>query len=112
MFSMARPVQHRTGVKTLLPILATVTLLALLGHFVADAGNLWPNATPSVASNSGFRHESGARHDAASTLHTGFAVAIHLTIATPLVLSVLQVSAFPHLVLRRFSPPLLPPKAS
>jgi len=109
---MARPLPQQAGIHILLPIVAAITLLALLGHFVADAANLWASANPPATSNSGLQHGSGARQDAASTLHTGFAVALHLIFATPIVLSMLQIMVFPHLLLRQFSPPLLPPKAS
>ena len=111
MFSMARPFRGHVDLQALLPLLAAMAVLTLLGHFVVDAADLWPRAIPLAASNSDFKHAGGGRQDAASTLHTGFAVAFVATTAAPVVLSVIQIWTYPQPQYRLFSPPFLPPKA-
>ena len=111
MFSMARPLRARLSAQALLPLLATIAVLALLGHFVADAANLWAGSTPPAASNAGFQHPGGGRQDAASTLHTGFTVVMVAAAAAPAVLSVIQIWSHPQQQFRLYAPPFLPPKS-
>ena len=111
MFSMASPFQRRITLQALLPFLTMVAVLALLGHFVLDAAKLWPGATAPAASNSGFQPAGGGRQDAASALHSGFAVAIVAANAVPAVLSVVRIWTYPRPQFRLYSPPFLPPKS-
>ena len=110
MFSMARPVPSCLNAQALLPLLATIAVLALLGHFVADAANLWAGSTPPATSSAGFKHPGGGRQDAANSLHTGFAVALVAAAAAPSILSVLQIWSHPQQQFRLYAPPFLPPK--
>lgn len=111
MFCMARPVRGRINPHTILPLLATIAILSLLGHFVADAANLWAGSTAPAASNAGFQHPGGGRQDAASTVHTGFAVAMVVAAAAPAVLSMIQIWSHPQQQFRLYAPPFLPPKS-
>ena len=111
MFSMARPLRGHLNPQALLPLVAAIAILALLGHFVADAADLWAGSTPPAASNAGSQHPGGGRQDAASTLHTGFAVAIVAVTVTPAVLSLIRIRTYPQPQFRQYAPPFLPPKA-
>ena len=111
MFSMAKPVRGHNDLGTLLPVLAAIVVLALLGHFVADAANLWAGSNPPATSNTSSQHPGGGRQDAASALHTGFAVAIAAVTAMPAVLSLIRIWTYPQPQFRQYAPPFRPPKA-
>jgi hypothetical protein len=110
MFSMVSRQRSRLNPRALLPLAAALALCALLGHSVADATNLWAGSTPPAASKTGFDHGATGRQDAASTLHTGFAVAVIAITAAPAVLSTIVIWTYPLAQFRLNNPPFRSPQ--
>jgi len=106
--SLSRPMPARR----LLAILATIAMLTVVGHFVADAANLWLITTSPAMTNQDLPHASVTSADTTFSLHTGFRMPLLQAIAAPVVFVPLRVFARTFSLFQYSFSPLRPPKVS
>jgi hypothetical protein len=109
---MSSTVRSDRDARVSLGLLALVALLAVVGHFVADAACAAAEAPGRALCGTGATGRASDSLRASCSWHAAFVLTAVLAITAPLVLTVRQRLARPQALFVLFPLPLLPPKAT